>query len=86
MSISEPWVRVLATKRAKPELASQAEKVNKIMGARVQVGVAIDVDQREMAINRDSIMLSRQMRADRRWERFRARPMRPRIKAEEKVK
>lgn len=79
-------MRVVATKRAKPRLASQAENVSRIIGVREQVGVVIVMDQREMAINRDSIMLSRQMRADRRWERFKARPMRPRIKAEEKVK
>lgn len=79
-------MRVVATKRARPELASQAENVSKIMGTREQRGAAIVVDQREMAINKDSIIPSRQIRADRRWERFRARPMRPRIKAEEKVK
>lgn len=79
-------MRAVATSRAKPELASQAENVSRIIGIMEQVGEVIVIDQREIAMNRDSIIPSRQMRADKRWERFRARPMRPRRKAEEKVK
>lgn len=79
-------MRVVATNRARPALASQAENVNKIMGIMEQVGDAIVIDQREMAINNDNIIPSIQIRADRRWERFRAKPIRLRTKADEKVK
>lgn len=57
-------MRVVATSRAKPELASQAENVSKIIGAREEMGEVIVIDQREMAMNRDNIMPSKQIRAD----------------------
>ena len=37
-------------------------------------------------MNRDSIMPSKHNRAERRWVRWNARPISPRMKAEEKVK
>lgn len=40
----------------------------------------------DKAMNRDSIMPSRHSRAERRWVRWKARPISPRIKADEKVK
>lgn len=79
-------MRVAATRRAKPELASQAENVSKIMGAKDSEGEFIVIDQIAIAMNRESIIPSRQIRADKRWERLKASPVRPRINAEVIVK
>lgn len=86
MSWSEPWVRVAATSKASPELASQAENVNKIMGANEQEEEFVVEDHRAIAINKDNIIPSRQISADNKCERFRASPVRPNINAEVKVK
>lgn len=40
----------------------------------------------DSAINRDSIMPSRQSRAERRWVRWNARPIRPKMNADEMAK
>ena len=40
----------------------------------------------ERAINRESIIPSKHSRAERRWVRWKASPISPRIKADEKVK
>lgn len=76
----------MATKRASPALASQAEKARRSMGA---VENTVDSNcraQRANAINRDSIIPSRQRRAESRWVRWKARPMSPNVKAELKLK
>jgi len=44
------------------------------------------MDQTAVAMNRVSIIPSRHRRADRRWERLNARPIKPRINAEVKLK
>ena len=41
---------------------------------------------KERAMNKDSIMPSRQRRAERRWVRWNAKPIKPRMKADEKAK
>lgn len=41
---------------------------------------------RDRAMKRDSIMPSRHNKAERRWVRWNARPVRPSMKADEKVK
>lgn len=79
-------MRVAATSRASPELASQAENVNKTIGASDRDGELITIDQIAIAINRESIIPSRQIRADNRWERLKASPVRPRINADVIVK
>lgn len=43
-------------------------------------------DQRERAMNRESIIPSRQSKAERRWVRWSVRPVRPSINAEESAK
>lgn len=75
-----------ATRRARPELASQAENVNRIMGASDKEGEFIVMDHMASARNRESIIPSRQRRADRRWDRLKASPVRPRMNAEVIVK
>lgn len=40
----------------------------------------------ENAMNKDNIIPSRQRRAERRWVRWNARPIRPRMNADEKAK
>lgn len=59
-----PWVRVAATKRARPVLASQAENASKRTGAKEVVKVPSCRVQIEKAINRVSIIPSRHRRAE----------------------
>lgn len=66
---SEPWVRAVATSRARPELASQAEKARSSMGTVAMLMVLSCRAHKEVARNSDSIMLSRHNRAERRWVR-----------------
>lgn len=81
-----PCVRAVATRRASPALASQAENASRSRGeAEKFVEFSCSV-HRDSAINRASIIPSRQSRADRRWCRWNARPVKPRIKADEKAK
>lgn len=44
------------------------------------------IDQRAIAINKDNIIPSKQRRADRRCDRLNARPIKPKINAELKLK
>ena len=81
-----PWVRAVATRRARPALASQAENANRSMGEGEKAVASSCNVQRDIAINSDSIIPSRQRRAERRWVRWKARPVSPRMNAEEKVK
>lgn len=81
-----PWVRAVATRSAKPTLASQAENASRSKG---EVEKLVEFSwrvQRERARNRESIMLSRHKRAESRWERWNARPAKPRINVAENVK
>lgn len=77
---------MVATKRARPAPASQAEKVSRIIGV-IEHEVEFNViDQRAMAINRDNIIPSKQRRADKRCDRLNARPIKPKMNAELKLK
>lgn len=79
---SEPWVRVEATSRARPVPASQAENVSIIIGRMVKDGACIWMGHMASATYMDSIILSRQRRAEIRWVRWKARPRLLRVKAE----
>lgn len=79
---SEPWVRVEATRRARPVPASQAENVSMKIGKRVAEGVWVCTGHIDRATYIDSIMLSRHNKAEIRWVRWRARPRPLRVKAE----
>lgn len=59
----------MATRRARPALASQAEKANRIIGEAEKLVESSCRVQRERAMNRDNIIPSRQRRAERRWVR-----------------
>lgn len=64
-----PWVRAVATSRARPVLASQAEKAKSNMGA---VENPVDSNcraHRASAINRDNIIPSKHKSAESRWVR-----------------
>lgn len=79
-------MREVATSRASPALASQAEKASTSMGETekfVESSCKVQIDR---AMNRESIMASKHRRAERRWVRWNARPARPNIKVDEKAK
>lgn len=63
---SFPWVRAVATSRARPALASQAENARRSMGAAEKLVESSWRAQRERAMKRESIMPSKQRRAERR--------------------
>lgn len=71
-----------ATSRARPVPASQAEKVNMIIGRMVEDDDCIWMGHMASATYMDSIMLSRHSRAEIRWVRWKARPRLLRVKAE----
>lgn len=79
-------MRAVATSRARPALASQAEKASSSIGAAQRLVEFKWTVQRERAMNRESIIPSKHRRAERRWVRWNARPVRPKIKADEKAK
>lgn len=64
-----PWVRAVATRRARPALASQAENASRSIGVVEELVEFSSKVQTDSAINKESIMLSKQRRAERRWER-----------------
>lgn len=76
----------MATSRARPALASQAEKASKSMGEAEKLVESSCRVQIERAIKRDSIIASKHKRAERRWVRWNARPVSPNIKVVEKAK
>lgn len=76
----------MATSRARPALASQAENARRSIGAAENPVISNCRAQRASAINSDSIIPSRQSRADKRWVRWNVRPISPRTKAELKLK
>ena len=79
-------MRAVATKRASPALASQAENARRSIGEAEKWVVFSCRAHSERAINRESIIPSKHKRAERRWVRWNASPDNPSIKAEEKVK
>ena len=81
-----PWVRAVATSRARPALASQAEKAKRSIGAAEYPVASSWRDHSERAIKSESIMPSKQSSADKRCVRWNARPINPRINAELKLK
>ncbi|GGE93029.1 hypothetical protein GCM10008020_42560 [Massilia psychrophila] len=63
---SDPWVRAVATRSARPALASQAEKASSSIGAVDKLIDSVFKVQRAMEINKDNIMPSKHNNADRR--------------------
>lgn len=80
-----PWVRAVATRRARPALASQAEIAKRKRGKAEELVDPMLKLQIEKATYRESIMPSRHKSADRRCVRWNTRPVSPRMNAEEKV-
>jgi len=64
-----PWVRAVATSRPSPALASQAEKARRSIAEPEKLVVESCMVHRERAINKESIIPSRQRSAERRWVR-----------------
>lgn len=64
-----PWVRAVATNRARPVLASHAENAKSRTGRAEKLVEDRLIVHRERAMNSDSIMPSRQRRAERRCVR-----------------
>lgn len=75
----------MATRRASPALASQAEKARRIIGEDANIVELSWSVQRDKVINRESIMPSKQSRAESKWVRWKARPARPSMKADERA-
>ena len=76
----------MATSRASPALASQAEKASSSIGEAeklVESSCSVQIDS---AIKRESIIASKHRSAERRWVRWNARPVRPSKKVDEKAK
>lgn len=67
-------------------LASQAENASRRRGEAEKLVEFSCIVQRERAMNNETIIASRQMRAESRWDRWNASPVSPRIKADEKAK
>lgn len=59
------WVRVVATRSAKPAPASQAEKASRIIGRAAEFIVLNWRAHRDSAINNESISPSKHRRAER---------------------
>lgn len=64
-----PWVRAVATKSARPVLASQAEKASSSIGAVEKLVDSNCSVHRASAINRDSIIPSKHRSAESRCVR-----------------
>ena len=73
---SDPWVRAVATSRARPVLASQAEKARRSKGAAEKVATSDWSIHSENAKKSDSIIPSRQRSTERRWVRWNTTPVR----------
>lgn len=76
----------MATSNASPALASQAENARRSIGEAEKLVESSWRVHRERAMNKESIIPSKHSRAERRWVRWNARPVSPRMKAEEKAK
>lgn len=72
----------MATRRASPELASQAEKVRRIIGDSDHVAEFIIIDHKAIEINSDNIIPSKQIKADKKCERLKVNPARLRENVE----
>lgn len=81
-----PCVREVATRRARPALASQAEKASSIIGAEENTVDSVWKDHKAIAMYNDNIIASRQRRADNKCFRWKARPENPRVNAKVKLK
>lgn len=79
-------MREVATSKASPALASQAENARRSMGDAEKLVESSCRAHRERAMNSESIIPSRHRRAERRWVRWNARPVRPNRKDDEKAK
>lgn len=75
----------MATSKAKPVLASHAEKARSKIGEDEKLVESRESIHKDKAINSESIIPSKHSRADKRWVRWKANPARPTIKAEEKA-
>lgn len=75
----------MATNKANPALASQTERVRRRIGVAARVVAFVWIVHRERPKNSESIIASRQSRAERRWTRLNARPRSPVRKATEKA-
>lgn len=76
----------MATRSARPALASQAEKVSKSIGAVEKLTDSNCSVHRANPINKDSIIPSKHKRAESRWVRWKASPISPKANAEVKLK
>lgn len=76
----------MATSRASPVLASQAENARSSNGAAENAVAPSCRDHRARAINKESIIPSRHNSAERRWVRWKARPVKPSKNAEVKLR
>lgn len=74
-------MRVVATRSARPALASQTDSVRRRIGAAAEMAVFSWSIQRERPKNNESIIASRQSRAERRCVRLKAKPKSPVRKA-----
>ena len=79
-------MRAVATKSARPVLASQAEKASSNMGVAENPVDSNCKAHRASAINRDNIIPSKHRSAERRWVRWNVSPISPNKKAELKLK
>lgn len=75
----------MATIRARPTPASQAENARRSIGADEKLAEDSCRDHRERAMKSDNIIPSKHKRAERRWVRWKARPESPRRKVDEKA-
>ena len=64
-----PWVRAVATSKARPALASQAENANSIRADEENAVAARFKVHRERPRNKDNIIPSKQSSADSKWVR-----------------
>ena len=76
----------MATKSARPVLASQAEKASNSIGVVEKLVDSNCSVHKANAINRDSIIPSRHKSAESKCVRWNANPISPKIKAELKLK
>jgi len=76
----------VATRSARPVLASQAEKASNNIGAAEKLVDSNCKAHRANAINRDSIIPSKQRSAESKWVRWNANPISPKMNAELKLK
>ena len=79
-------MRVVATRRASPAPASQAEKASRSIGAAEKLVELSCSVHKESAMYKASIIPSKHRSADKRWVRWKVNPVRPRMKAAEKAK